>query len=166
VEVGEVISRVETAGRRVQAIATAAAAREHLVRVGAVVLATGGLAGGGIVGEPDGRLRETVLDLPVDGPPIDRWLGEHPLDPAGHEIASAGLRTDNELRPVDPRRPDAGPLFENVRIAGGLLGGQSYLRERCGDGVALASAWRAAASLSGEAIPTTAPAPVAGPVPA
>ena len=48
-----------------------------------------------------------------------------------------------------PARPKDGPLFENVRVVGGLLAGQRVMVERCGDGVALASAWRAAASLSG-----------------
>ena len=138
-------------GRMVTAVATAAATRELVTRVGALVLATGGMAGGGLVGEPEGGIRETILGLPVDGPPIDRWLGGDPLDPGALPIAAAGLRTDDALRPIDPARAQDGPLFDNVRVVGGLLAGQRVMVERCGDGVALASAWRAAASLSGGA---------------
>ena len=143
-QVGEQIVRVETVGRRVTAVATAAAVREFRVRTDSVVLATGGLTGGGIVGEPDGRLRETVLDLPVDGPQIDSWLAGDGLDPAAHPIAAAGIRVDGELRPIDPSAPDRGPLYDNVTVVGGLLAGQHVLRERCGDGVAIASAWQVA----------------------
>jgi len=145
---GESITRVETRGDRVEAVATSAASRELVTRVGAVVLATGGLTGGGLLGDPDGRLVETVLGLPVEGPPIDRWITGNPLDPGSMPVAVAGLRTDDELRPVDPTDPAAGARFENVRVVGGMLAGQRYLVERCGDGVSLASAWRVAESLS------------------
>jgi glycerol-3-phosphate dehydrogenase subunit B len=138
---GEPAIRFEADRDRVTAIVTSAAVREVVIRCGAVVLATGGIAGGGIVGEPSGELRETVLGLAVEGPPIDEWLAGDPLDPATMPIAPAGIRTDADLRPVAPR-------YENVRVVGSLLAGQRYLLERCGDGVALASAWRAASSLT------------------
>ena len=48
---------------------------------------------------------------------------------------------------MDPLRPGDGPLFDNVRVVGSLLAGQQWMVDRAGDGVALASAWRAAASL-------------------
>jgi len=149
--IGERVARVETTGRMVTAVATAAATRELVTRVGALVLATGGVAGGGLVGEPEGVIRETILGLPVEGPPIGQWLAGDPLDPGSLPIASAGLRTDDALRPVDPARPKDGPLFDNVRVIGALLAGQRVMVERCGDGVALASAWRAAVSLGGGA---------------
>ena len=147
--IGERVARVEATGRMVTAVATAAATRELVTRVGALVLATGGVAGGGLVGEPDGVIRETILGLPVEGPPIGQWLAGDPLDPGSLPITYAGLRTDDALRPLDPARPRDGPLYDNVRVVGGLLAGQRVMVERCGDGIALASAWRAAASLSG-----------------
>ena len=149
--IGERVARVETTRRKVTAVATTAATRELVTRVGAVVLATGGIAGSGLIGEPDGVIRETVLGLPVEGPSIGSWLAGDPLDPGSLPIAAAGLRTDESLRPLDPARPADRPLFDNVRVVGSLLAGQQWMVERCGDGVALASAWRAAASLSGKA---------------
>ena len=155
---GEPIARFEAKGRRVTSVATSAATREVVTRVGALVLATGGIEGGGLAGDPGGRLVDTVLGLPVHGPTIEHWMAGDALDPGGMPIAAAGLRTDAELRPVDPTRPDDGSLYENVRVVGNLLAGQRYLRERCGDGVALASAWRAAASLGAERPPALAAA--------
>jgi glycerol-3-phosphate dehydrogenase subunit B len=155
---GEPVARAEVDGRRVIALSTTAATREVVTRVGAVVLATGGLAGGGLTGDPHGAIRETVLDLPVEGPPIDRWIVGDPLDPGSMPIAAAGLRADATLRPLDPDRPAEGPRFENVHVVGALLAGQRQLVERCGDGIAISSAWRAAASLAagGLAMATTA----------
>ena len=145
VQIGEMIQRVEHDGRRVTAVVSAAAARTFTVRTGALVLATGGIAGGGLVAERDGRLLEPILGLPVEAPPADDWLSVDAFDPAGHPLEKAGIRTDAELRPV---AADGVSLFDNVRVAGSLLAGQRYVRERCGDGVALTSGWRAARSLT------------------
>jgi glycerol-3-phosphate dehydrogenase subunit B len=145
IQLGAAVIRVDVERDRVVAVATDAAVREFRVRTDALVLATGGIAGGGLVAHADGRIEESVLDLPVDAPSADRWLNRDPFELAGHPLEAAGLRTDDELRPVPPGSHEA--LFENVRIVGSLLAGQRYLRERCGDGVAFTSGWRAAASL-------------------
>ena len=132
-------------GGRLAEVRAAAAAREFVLSAGSFILATGGIAGGGIVAEGPGALVETVLGLPVETPGSADWLLNDPFDPAGHPLELAGIRTDAALRPVAPGRGRAGPsLAANVRIAGSLLAGQRYLRERCGDGVALASARLAA----------------------
>jgi glycerol-3-phosphate dehydrogenase subunit B len=145
VQIGEMIEHVEHDGRRVTAVVAAAAARTYTVRTGALVLATGGIAGGGLVAERDGRLMEVVLGLPVEAPPVDEWLALDAFDPAGHPLEKAGIRTDTELRPVGT---EGVPVFDNVRVAGSLLAGQRYIGERCGDGVALTSGRRAARSLT------------------
>ena len=145
VQIGEMIERVEHEGDRVTAVVAAAASRTYTVRTGALVLATGGIAGGGLVAERDGRLLEVVLGLPVEAPPVEEWLSLDAFDPAGHPLERAGIRTDTELRPVGP---DGVPIYDNVRVAGSLLAGQRSIGERCGDGVALTSGRRAARSLT------------------
>jgi glycerol-3-phosphate dehydrogenase subunit B len=145
VQIGEMIERVERDGDRVTAVVAAAASRTYTVRTGALVLATGGIAGGGLVAERDGRLMEVVLGLPVEAPPVEEWLSLDAFDPAGHPLERAGIRTDTELRPVGP---DGVPIYDNVRVAGSLLAGQRSIGERCGDGVALTSGRRAARSLT------------------
>ena len=142
IEVGEEVIRVGTVGSRVTEVAVAAAARDRVFRTGGLVLATGGIAGGGLVGRADGTLVEPLLGLPVEAPPMENWLAADAFDPAGHPLESAGIRTDAQLRPVDPRGKVA---FDNVAVVGSMLAGQRYLVERCGDGVAVASGRRAAA---------------------
>jgi glycerol-3-phosphate dehydrogenase subunit B len=147
IQVGEAVhGRLGEAGR--VELRAPAAAREFVLSAGALILATGGIAGGGIVAEQAGGLVETVLGLAVEGPPAGARLLDDPFDPAGHPLESAGIRTDAHLRPVAPGAPDS-PLAANVRIAGSLLAGQRYLRERCGDGVAIASGRLAALELLG-----------------
>ena len=156
---GEPVARFEAQGRRIVSVSATAATREVVTRVGAVVLATGGIEGGGLVGDPSGRVLDTVLGLPVEAPSIEDWMRGDPLDPGGMPIAGAGVRTDADLRPIDGARLADGPIFDNVRVVGTAIAGQRWLRERCGDGVAIASAWRAAASLAGEIGPVAALAP-------
>jgi glycerol-3-phosphate dehydrogenase subunit B len=150
IQIGEVISRVDrdVVGDlpRVVAVATAAAARELRVRTDQVVLATGGIAGGGIVADLDGNLTENVLGLPVEAPPAADWLSENPFDPEGHPLEAAGIRTDADLRPLDragARVPD------NVRVVGASLAGQRPLRQGCRAGVSIASGRKAGQALAG-----------------
>jgi glycerol-3-phosphate dehydrogenase subunit B len=89
---------------------------------------------------------EQVLGLDVEAPARDVWLAEDALDPRGHPVEAAGVRTDHRLRPL---AVDGTPAYPNVVIAGSLLAGQRPLHERCRDGVGIASGWRAATVLAG-----------------
>lgn len=146
--IGEPVVRIELDGRAVTSVVASAAVRERVVRTGGLVLATGGIAGGGLIGLADGRLEEPVLGLPVEAPPVDDWLAADPFAPEGHPLEAAGIRTDAGLRPVDAR---SRVVLDNVAVVGALMAGQRYLSERCGDGVAIAGGARAAAVLSGTA---------------
>ncbi len=143
--IGEPVRRVVVEGDRVVAVVLSAAVRTRTIRTGAVVLATGGIAGGGLIGRADGTLEEHVLGLPVEAPPAGSWFGDGPLDARGHPLEAAGIRTDERLRPV---RADGGVVLEGVAVVGSLLAGQRYLVERCGDGIAIASGWLAAQNLA------------------
>jgi glycerol-3-phosphate dehydrogenase subunit B len=142
--IGEPVASVAIESRRVTSVSMTAAVRERVIRTNGLVLATGGIAGGGLVGRADGRLVEPILDLPVEAPPAERWLADDAFDPAGHPLEAAGIRTDGDLRPVDAK---GRVVLENVAVVGSMLAGQRYLVERCGDGVAIASGQRAAATL-------------------
>lgn len=152
ISVGEEVIRIDREGRRVTAVAIAAASRERIFRTRGLVVATGGIAGGGLIGRSDGTLVEALLGLPVEAPAGGEWLAADAFDPGGHPLEAAGIRTDDALRPVDARGAVA---FQNVAVVGSMLAGQRYLVERCGDGVAIASGRRAASVLG--------PAPAAPP---
>ncbi|HEX7197652.1 MAG TPA: anaerobic glycerol-3-phosphate dehydrogenase subunit B [Candidatus Limnocylindria bacterium] len=137
IQIGFDVVDVERAGRRVVAIHTEAASRTLRIGGDAFVLATGGLAGAGIRALHDGSLVERVLGLRVQAPPPDAWFSDDPLEP--HPLEAAGIEVGEDLAPAE---------LENVRVIGSALPGMHYLDERCGDGVALASAYRAARSLA------------------
>jgi len=153
---------VERRGDRVTAVRSEGASREITIGCQELVLATGGVAGRGIEAGRDGSLVEVVADLPVAGPAAggpdgagpegagfpeggdraafvgERFLGSHP-------IGAAGVRVDAELRPLDAT---GSPLYENVRCVGGLLAGHDPTIEGSREGVALATAARAAEVLA------------------
>ena len=127
------------------------------VRAGAVVLASGRFLGGGIRCEADGRLRETVFDLPATAAgrnvltalPNEHLFAERAAGP--HPGLAAGVTADAELR--------AGGVF----VCGAVLGGFDPARQQGGLGVcavtglvagrrAARSAGRAAASAPGGAV--------------
>lgn len=131
---------VEREGSRVAAVHTESASRTLRLAADHFVLASGGIAGGGLRGERDGTLRDSVLGLTLPGPGRSEWFVDDFLA-AGHPIEAAGFAVDDELRPLTA---DGTPAAENVHVVGSALGGMRYLVERCGDGVAIASAARAA----------------------
>lgn len=142
-QIGSWVIRAETAGRCVVAVRTEAAGREARYVADAYLLATGGIAGGGLRTDYTGAIVETAFGLPVRAPAARAdWFG--PRFSGGQPIHHAGIATDAALRPLDA----AGmPLYDNVVVAGAALGGADLLRERSYEGIALATGWHAASTL-------------------
>ena len=119
------------------------AARTRGIPADAVVLATGGFAAGGLELDSHGGLHETVLDLPVSGPPegveplSTRHLDHQPL-------MAAGVAVDDGLRPV---HPDGAVVWANLRAAGSIVAGAEPWREKSGEGIAIAGGYRAAGAI-------------------
>lgn len=111
------------------------------IRADRVVLATGGLASGGLEIGLDGAIREPAAGLPVSQP-VEALFGRAFLEPGGHPAGRAGLRVDVDMRPLG-----AGgvPVYDNLFAAGGLLAHASRAVERSADGIACATGWRAGA---------------------
>lgn len=116
------------------------AARERVLAADAVVLATGGFAAGGLELDSHGALRETVLGLPVAGPPEgERGLSARHLD---HQpLMAAGVRTGADGRPIDA---GGAVVWENLWAAGAIVAGAQPWREKSGEGIAIAGGYRAA----------------------
>lgn len=145
IQVGFDVVDVERSPRGVLALHTEAASRTLRIGADTFVLATGGIGGGGVRAQPDGTLLERVFGLPVAVPPREAWFSHDPLQP--HPLEAAGIQVDEELRPLDSA---GGVVLENVRVIGSALGGMHYLEQRCGDGVALATAHRVARFVLGQ----------------
>ena len=136
-----VVVGAERAGGRVTALRTRVGLREEPRGADWVVLATGGIASGGIALDSSWTAREPALSLPVSGAP---GPGEERFRPGyfdDHPMSRAGVAVDRELRPVDA----AGErVVENVVVAGATLAGAEPWREKSGDGLSLATGHRAA----------------------
>jgi glycerol-3-phosphate dehydrogenase subunit B len=136
-----VVTGSEQERGRVSALRTRVGLREERRGADWVVLATGGFASGGLELGSRWTARETALGLPVTGVPEpgeERFRSGYFDD---HPIGRAGVAVDSELRPVDD---DGGRVVENVLVAGATLAGAEPWREKSGDGLALATGYRAA----------------------
>jgi len=138
-------------GGRVTGVRLRSLAGDGEVLCKALVLATGGLAGGAFEFEERGSLlRERVLKLPVKaGSDRGSWTRPDWFDPLGQPLSLTGVAADNQLRPLGD---DGLPELENVFLAGRILANQDPDLEKCGNGVAVATGYKAgllAAEVSG-----------------
>ncbi|SFL60757.1 glycerol-3-phosphate dehydrogenase subunit B [Halogranum rubrum] len=99
-----------------------------------VVLATGGLVGKGIDSS-----RESVEE-PIFGCHVPHAADRYEwfdVDAFGdHPFAKFGVVPDEELRPTGP---EGNVEFENLRAAGGVVGGADFAAEKSGSGISLAT---------------------------
>ncbi|MFQ5485752.1 MAG: glycerol-3-phosphate dehydrogenase subunit GlpB [Desulfobacterales bacterium] len=116
---------------------------EQRVKSKGAILASGRFLGGGLHADRD-RISETIFDLPVKQPETRaRWHREHLLDPKGHPINRAGLEIDDQFRPIGK---DGDFAFKRLFAAGSILADQDWKREKCGAGLAIATAFAAVSS--------------------
>jgi len=87
------------------------------------------------------EIRESIFDLPVHQPDKrSEWHCYEFLDPAGHPVNRAGLVTDDRFRPLD-RSGNA--AHDRLFAAGSILAYQDWMRQKCGSGLAIATAYAA-----------------------
>ncbi|SLM29742.1 GlpB3 [Desulfamplus magnetovallimortis] len=114
-----------------------------------VILATGRFMGRGLKAERTG-IRESLLDLPVTQPEKrELWHHKELFHPEGHPVNSAGIETDELLRPL---ASPATPFAENMYAAGSILAHSDWTRMKCGSGVAIATAFAAVKAFSQKGI--------------
>lgn len=143
---GEVVS-CDRDGDRVTAVSTRAAGRDLVYVAPWFVLASGGFASGGIELDSHWVTHERVLGLPLRGVPAEgepRFVGTY-LDE--QPMARVGVAVDCDLRAEGA---------ENVVVAGAALPGAIPWREGSGEGIALASGYRAAQVVGAQVTPTAA----------
>ncbi|NNJ09049.1 glycerol-3-phosphate dehydrogenase subunit GlpB [Chloroflexales bacterium ZM16-3] len=140
-QIGAFVQRAEAQGDRLDAIYTEAAAREQRHRAARYILATGGIAGGGVRAVDATTLVETALGLPLRTPNARAdWFAARFLNETGHPVFRSGVATDSQLRPLDA----AGQVvYQNVAIAGSALAGCDSIREGSLEGIAAATGWMA-----------------------
>ncbi len=121
---------------------TAAHGRHRNIPADAVILATGGLFGGGLDSDYHGNIRETVANLHVANvPPMGEWFTHPFLSGLPQPIHNVGVLTDGDLRPLDA---DGKIVAPNLYAAGRLLAGYSPVVEGSTEGVDIATGAHAA----------------------
>jgi glycerol-3-phosphate dehydrogenase subunit B len=143
--IGPAVVGTETENGRIDGVVAQAAARPTTYRARSFVLASGGLAAGGIQVDSYGKIREAVFDLALSGLPaangrppfLPTYLEEQPLD-------RVGVPVDDRLRPTDA---EGRPSFENLHAAGATLAGAAPWREASGNGLSLATGYAAAEAI-------------------
>lgn len=136
---GMQVTGYESDNDHLKGVWSEAAARKKYHSAKIFILATGGLLGGGIVGDQDGAVHEIVFNLPLAAPRerLD-WFKPHFLDPSGHPIFQTGIQINSILQPTDHNGCEA---FMNLYTAGSTLAGGDFLRERSQEGIALATGY-------------------------
>ncbi len=137
-------------GGRATGVVVPGVVREMIYRAETIILATGGLYGGGIASNHRGEVREVVFDLPLAAPALESaqttcglgdWFDPKLLAEGGHRVHYAGMRANSLMQPVD----EAGHVaIGNVRVAGRALAGYNPLVDGSAEGVWLATAYQAA----------------------
>ncbi|MEW6567407.1 MAG: anaerobic glycerol-3-phosphate dehydrogenase subunit GlpB [Chloroflexota bacterium] len=141
IEGARAIGRVDgrTRSRRVSGVVAQTAGGPRLYPANVVLLATGGILHGGLVARRDGRVQESVFDMPVVAcEDRSTWSGETPFE--SQPYAAFGLRVGSDMRPLDS---GGEPVFANLFAAGGLLAGVDRGWEGSRQGIDLATAYRA-----------------------
>ncbi len=131
-------------GEAIVAVQTAASARPVQHRAAAFLLATGGILGGGIDSDHQGRVWESALNLPLRHPDTrPDWFRSQFLDPRGHPIFAGGVEVDANWQPVDGANAGA-PIYANLWAAGSILAHADAIRTRSREGLAIATGLAAA----------------------
>lgn len=125
----------EQDGDLVRSISTATAGSETAYTADRFVLACGGFHSGAITLDSHWQTHELLLGLPLQGlpePDAPRFVGAYFAE---QPMARVGVAVDRDLRALGA---------ENVVVAGASLPGAVPWREASGEGIALASGYRAA----------------------
>ena len=136
---GSGVVGAETEGGRVSAVVVGEAGRRVAHHGRAFVHAPGGFESGALAVDSWGRITEPALGLPLTATdaaglvPDDFWRSD--------ALFRVGGRVDDAMRVVDAA---GAVVHDNLHSAGGILAGASRWREKSGEGIAAASALRAA----------------------
>jgi glycerol-3-phosphate dehydrogenase subunit B len=114
----------------------------------AVVLATGRFMGRGLRADRSG-VHEALMGLPVAQPATrSEWHRLDLFDPRGHPLNQAGLEIDDSCR---PRAEAGGPVHPRLFAAGTVLAHHDWARQKCGAGLAFATAFAVVARVAAAA---------------
>lgn len=142
-QIGHPVTRGIIEQGRVVGVEVAAAGKPAQFRSNAVILATGGLYGGGLFSDDRGRIWEPLFDLPVKAnPERETWFEKELLAPGGHAVHRFGVSTDARMNAIG-----ADGTIKGLYVAGHLLAQPGTTpTAHFAEGVSLATAYKAVES--------------------
>jgi len=119
--------------------------KEHTYAAKSFILATGGYYSGGLEVLDNNKVQEPIFHLPVKvmSQKEDEWANVELFSNQKQPFALAGVTVNHKMCPIDEHGET---VLKNVFVTGRNLCGYDFCFEKSGNGVALASAYQAAAS--------------------
>ncbi|MBK8446989.1 MAG: glycerol-3-phosphate dehydrogenase subunit GlpB [Micropruina sp.] len=139
---GSRVTGFRSSAGAVDSVQLATAGGDRDFKADAFLLATGGFESGALSADSYHNLHEAVFDLPLRRPEGHLVHGDYWGDP--QPLFTAGVETDDTML---VRHPGGEPVYSNLYAAGGILAGATRWQEKSGEGIAVASAVRAADSI-------------------
>jgi glycerol-3-phosphate dehydrogenase subunit B len=138
---GPRVAAGEAKGKVLRAVSALTGARRSEHEARNFVLASGGVAAGGVTLDSSWRFEESVIGLPVAGvpPPGSERFSPDVFGP--HPAGRVGVAVDDKWRPLDA----SGRLvYDNVYVCGATLAGADPQREKSGNGISLVTGYAVA----------------------
>ncbi len=109
-----------------------------------ILLASGRFLSGGLTADQN-QLRETLIGLPIQQPDNrSQWFNVEYFDPEGHAVNRSGVMVNEKFQVINHQNE---VIDQRLYAAGIVLANQDWIRQRCGAGVAIATAFKAIQSL-------------------
>lgn len=132
-------------GGKIVAVTTKDFGRQRAYRADEFILASGGFYGGGFTAAQE-NVKEVVFDLPLVAPAsLDEWTNAKMFSDQKQPFAMIGLAVNEALQPIDAQ---GNVIYPNVRVIGRAMAGYDFCFEKSGNGVAVASAYKAASLIA------------------
>lgn len=142
--IGSKVVGYKSDGDRIASVTMAAAGGPRELAAQDFVYAAGGFASGTIAVDSRGVISEVVFDLPLSATDANELLGPDYWAP--HPLFEVGVQVGPDGRAIDA---NGAVVWSNLYVAGDLIAGAERWAEKSGDGIAAASAVRAASSILG-----------------
>jgi glycerol-3-phosphate dehydrogenase subunit B len=146
-QIGHPVIRGIIDNGKARGVEVAGAGKTSRFLADAVILATGGLYGGGLNSDDRGKIWEPLFDLPVVADSDrTRWFADKMLAPEGHAVHRFGVRANSAMQPLGV---DGSPIAPNLYAIGHLLAQPGTTStDAIHEGVDLATAYKAVTGLS------------------
>lgn len=142
--IGSPVTGYTATDGRITSVQMAAAGGPRELVAQHFVHAPGGFTSGALSVDSRGTISENLFGLPLTATDANKLIGPDYWAP--HPLFEVGVRVDSTGRAVDA---DGSVVHQNLHLAGDIIAGAERWAEKSGEGIALASAVRAADSITG-----------------